>query len=482
MTKILNMRRLGLLGWLFGWMLMMGACGTSNDNNNNNQTNNTNTNTKSFRIECYGNSCDVWGQITEDTTFEAEYLYVLRGGVQVGDENRGRGNIKEKVTLTIQAGTKIVGSNAERSYLQINRGGRIMAVGTKEKPIVFTSPLAPGSRNAGDWGGLIINGWAPVNGCTKSDITGMCELTGEGVTGQYGGDQPEDDSGALKYVRVEFAGGKITAQKELNGISFQGVGSKTQVEYIQVHQGRDDGVELFGGTVNIRWVLITGPWDDGLDWTNGWVGKAQFVIVQQYPGHGDNGIEADNNENDMKASPRSKPTLSNITLVGSPNSQNSDLGMLLRFGTAARLWNVIVTGFNDACLALDNDPTLELAFLDPGFTKVSGELALKHSLIHCKTSYKDPCKTLDEQGACKEQHTEVVKRWFEGQDKNVSADPQLTAPTDPKNPNFKPKDSSPALQDALDPSTQDKWFRSTAFKGAIGSTDWLQGWVTYDEN
>lgn len=479
MTKSQGLRQLLFCMCFVGCLSLTGACGTNNDNNTNNT--NTNTNTKSYKVECYGNSCDVWGQITENLTFKAENLYVLRGGVQVGEENKGRTNAKEKVTLTVEAGTKIVGSNAERSYLQINRGGRLVAVGTKDKPIVFTSPLSPGSRKAGDWGGLVINGWAPVNGCTKSSVTGMCELTGEGETGQYGGDRPEDDSGVLKYVRVEYAGQKITAQKELNGISFQGVGSGTKVEYIQVHQGRDDGVEFFGGTVNVRWVLVTGPWDDGLDWTNGWTGKAQFVVVQQYPGHGDNGIEADNNDDDQDASPRSKPTLSNITLVGSPESQNSDLGILLRFGTAAQLWNVVVTQFNDACLTLDNDSTLNLAFSDPDFTKVSGQVAISHSLIQCKNAFKDPCKKTDEAGNCTEQHTEVVKRWFEGQDNNTEADPELLSATDTKNPNFKPKSSSPVFKDAMDPSKKDKWFRSAAYKGALGTTNWLDGWTTYDE-
>ena len=298
-------------------------------------------------------------QILETTTFNSDTTYVLLSGMSVGD-NAMRQNNENKIQLNIEAGTEIVGQSA-KAYLQINRGAQIFARGTKEQPIVFTTLKKEKTR--GSWGGLIINGSAPVNGCVDN-VAAVCELRGEGLTTyKYGGANPKDNSGVLNYVVVEYAGFEITNENELNGIAFQGVGNGTLVDYIQVHMNSDDGVEFFGGTVDVKHVVLTGNRDDSLDWVHGWKGSAQFVIVEQYSDAANNGIEADNFSKKRDASPRSAPVLANFTLIGSDRAQGAKggSGLLLREGTGAHVLNSYVTGFSSSCLDIDNKETFRNA-------------------------------------------------------------------------------------------------------------------------
>ena len=157
----------------------------------------------------------------------------------------------------------------------------------------------------------------------------VCLHTARGDTGEYGGTDPEDSSGILRYVRVEFAGIEFSPDNELNGIAFQGVGSGTVVDYVQVHFNQDDGIEFFGGTVNAKHLYCTGIRDDSFDWTDGWTGKGQFWVAQQRGDDADNGFEADNNGDDNEANPRSNPTIYNVTLVGGSGRTGK------RYGSAA---------------------------------------------------------------------------------------------------------------------------------------------------
>ncbi len=268
----------------------------------------------------------------ENQTFGADSIWYLENLVFIGDDTTAGA-----VTLTIEAGTLIKGiSSVTPGTLVITRNSKIMAEGTKAKPIIMTSALPRGSRGAGDWGGLVINGNAQLN------VEGGT-AQGEGNSGTYGGGSDpvnDESSGTLKYVRVEFAGRVFTSEDELNGIAFQAVGSGTTVDYIQVHQNKDDGVEFFGGAVNVSHVVLTGNQDDSLDWTSGWIGKADHVVIQQYPGTGDRLIEADNLEDANDATPRSNPTLTNFTMVGSDSSSK---GCTFRRGTSVTLKNSIIT-------------------------------------------------------------------------------------------------------------------------------------------
>jgi hypothetical protein len=267
---------------------------------------------------------------------------------------RGAVFVQNAATLTIERGTVILGETATNGTLIVATGAKIMAVGTPGQPIIFTSDQEVGDRARADWGGLIINGLATIN------LPGGIGV-GEGETGQYGGNDDDDSSGRLSYVRVEFAGTEFSADNELNGIAFQGVGRGTEVDHIQVHYNQDDGIEMFGGTVDWKYAVITGARDDSIDWTDGWRGRAQFAVVQQNGEEADQGIEADNHGETNSLLPRSNPTLYNLTLIGDPDSlegPESDDGILVRAGTAGTFRNFIVMGFKERGLAIDQDSTI----------------------------------------------------------------------------------------------------------------------------
>jgi hypothetical protein len=393
------------------------------------------------------------GTLTEDTTLTADCQWVLRGGVFVGDD------VNETI-LTVEAGTTVYGETSTGGMLVVTRGSKLIAEGTKDAPIVFTSSKSPGSRARGDWGGLIINGRAPINSCEDTS-EGPCEAFGEGGTGWYGGDDPNDSSGSLKYVRVEFAGTLISPDNELNGIGFQGVGAGTTVDYVQVHMNDDDGVEFFGGTVTWKHILVTGVSDDMLDWTDGWTGKGQFFVGQQYADASDNGIEGDNNADNNEATPLTQPWLSHVTLIGSPDSSASDLGLLLREGTGGHIYNVVATGFNEACIDVDHDATFANA--------TAGDLELESSLFACaKTAVEDDGEP-------------NVADWLDAAGNDIAADAGLTKPYDQAAPDYRPTSSSPAASGGQTPG--DAFFTTAAFRGGVDpNDDWTAGWTTHEAN
>lgn len=272
--------------------------------------------------------------------------WYMKSAVFIGQDNANN------ATVTIEAGAKITGSDAP-GMLVITRGSKIMAEGTATDPIVFTSSRLAGSRAAGDWGGIILNGNAPINDGDDGDNAqagGSAE--GEGNTGKYGGTVADDNSGVMKYVRIEFAGKLFTADNELNGLALQGVGSGTTLSYIQIHNSADDGIEFFGGAANVDHLVVTGAQDDSVDWTSGWIGKAQFVVVQQYSNTStDLGIEADNKEGGVDYLPRSNPTLANFTLIGRGASGKG--GALFRRGTDVAMYNSVFTNFKTGASLTD---------------------------------------------------------------------------------------------------------------------------------
>lgn len=410
-----------------------------------------------FVPECVDGVASVTGEYTQPKIkLVAGCAYLLSGGVFIGDD------VNESV-LEIEPGVTVYGDNTTLSFLVVRRGSKLVAEGTASAPIVFTSAVEAGSRKPGDWGGIILNGRAPINNCFNGAEVLPCEAEGEGGTGLYGGSDPNDSSGVLKYVRVEFGGRKITDENELNGVAFQAVGSGTVVDYLQAHRGADDGVEFFGGTVDAKHVVVTAPDDDGIDWTDGWVGRLQFAVVQQADGLGDNAIEADNNNDANDATPRSSPVLSNVTLVGVPTSEKSDLGALLREGTAAQLWSTLVVGFNQACVGLSQSATFEQA--------ASGALVMAASIVDCESSF-----TTDVEGKTNDD----VAAWFNGAGLgNKEASASLTKPYDLAAPDFRPTAGAAALSGGETPS--DSFFQSVGYVGAFdATTDWTAGWITTD--
>lgn len=408
-----------------------------------------NQNTEEVKEGCEDGVCILSGTITEDLTLTSDNVYLLRGGVFIGDD-------ENETILEIEAGTTIYGESSTDGMLVVRRNSKIIAEGTAEAPIVFTSSKAEGSRARGDWGGLIINGNAPINACGDESAE-LCEAFGEGGTGFYGGNDPEDDSGVLKYVRVEFAGTLVSPENELNGIAFQAVGNSTLVDYVQVHMNADDGVEFFGGSVDVKHVLVTGVGDDSLDWTDGWQGSAQYVILHQSDDNGDNGIEADNNGEANDAAPRSNPTLANFTIIGSPNNERSDVGVLLREGTAASIMNFAVLGFNEVCVRVDNEATF--AQLE------EGNITFTNSVLNCATNFDGDYDT---------------EGWFLGQEGNAVGEAALTNAFDFANPDYTPTTMGSAT--AGDASTLDSVLDAAQFIGAVDADDWTVGWTTHAQN
>ena len=400
-------------------------------------------------ITCDQGVCTVpAGNYTGAVNFSASDTYLLDGRVFIGD-----GTTECAGQLTIPAGTQIQGSSARSGYLAILPNSTINANGTAASPIVFSSDALIPSR--GDWGGIIISGNATVN-CGGQGTT----CNGEGDTGAYGGTNDADNSGTLRYVEIAYGGNRVNATDELNGLALQGVGSGTTIEHIHIHKSDDDGVEFFGGAVNAKWLVITGIGDDSIDWTFGWTGRVQFAVVQQYPDASDNGIEADNNGDNNTATPRSNPILSNLTLVGSAASENSDIGLQLRAGTGGQIWSSVVVDFNDAGLDIDDDETFSNANAAPG------NLAVAYSVLCNATNFKN------DGGAFTD---EAFFLTGTGNATGVAMTNTATVPpcglgytaalTSTLTPNFIPTSTSVLMMGGMAPS--DTFFEATAYRGAI---------------
>ena len=275
------------------------------------------------------------GNITANATLTSGSSYKLSGGLHVKAGN----------TLTIEPGVTIVAVDDDApDYILIEQGAKIDAQGTASNPIVMTSEL----KKSGAWGGIHICGRAHTN-------------AGEGVLSEignapYGGSDDSDNSGTLRYIRLEYTGFALDEEHEANGISFYGVGNGTTVEYVQAYKGSDDGFEFFGGSVNVKHMVVTDCTDDSFDWTEGWNGRGQFLVAYQSGEEEcDCLMECDNNGNNFDATPVAHPILSNLTLVGD-NSANNTRGIRLRAGTQAEIYNSIITG-KAKCITLETEQT-----------------------------------------------------------------------------------------------------------------------------
>jgi len=334
--------------------------------------------------------CILSGRIESDTHLTSNFSYLLDGQVIIG-ANTLAGN---KTKLTIDAGTYVFGQTG-LNFLVIDRNGQIYANGSRSRPVIFTyeGDDSADELTRGQWGGIVINGDAPIN-----EAGGQAE--GEGSSGLYGGNNPMDSSGSMTYVQVKYAGQNFTETNELNGIAFQGVGNGTNLDYIQVHNNSDDGIEFFGGTANARHLVLTGNEDDALDWTLGWNGKVQFVAVRQTDSS-EHCIEADNNDDNNDALPRSNPTISNMTCVGDDAADGR--GLRLREGTGALLSNFVVSNFTDYCVDIDQTSTFNNA--GGSIAGLNGNLTLRNSRLNAGN-----CTFEDEAG-----DPFTVSNWFNAQ-------------------------------------------------------------------
>jgi len=298
-----------------------------NDNSDNSVTNNVNPGGGTPT----GQTIYLAGSYDADLTLDPINTYILNGSLIMLDGT----------TLTIPAGMTIKASASGASvYIAISQGAKIIANGTPNEPIVLTSNAT--NPAAGDWGGLILLGKAPIN-----SVVAGATSTSEIASLPYGGTNPADNSGTIQYLRVEYSGGAADGQSENNGLSFYGVGNGTTVQYVESFEGKDDGFEFFGGTVEVSFLYSVNNQDDSIDWTEGFSGKITNAYVKHGADH-DKGIEADGYNSDYgnNASPKfwANPTLTNITIIGNGSTTGGE-AIRLRVGTKASLNNIYIQGF-----------------------------------------------------------------------------------------------------------------------------------------
>ncbi|RZJ45502.1 MAG: hypothetical protein EON86_01310 [Brevundimonas sp.] len=298
-------------------------------------------------------------------------IYSISGRTEVGTD-RGADPAapvagSQQGILTIEAGVRIFGSSGS-DYLLVNRGSQIFAEGTATNPIVFTSRAnvegTTTENSQGQWGGVVIAGRAPTAVCPVGVTAPNAACVGqiEGTSANYGGASTADNSGRLRYVQIKYSGFEISPNNELQALTLAGVGSGTTIEYVQAYNSSDDGIEIFGGNVNLRYIVINGADDDGLDTDTGWRGGAQFGIVTQRATavtNGSRGFE-------WSAAPSgtaffAQPKVSNFTLVGRNAAVAADALLTLNTGTQPTIINSVVTNPSTsaaACLDLDDAQTV----------------------------------------------------------------------------------------------------------------------------
>jgi hypothetical protein len=290
------------------------------------------------------------GNINTTTTLTSDKVWTLKGYVYVTDGAK----------LIIQPGTTIVSDVAEKGALCIERGSQIIAEGTPTKPIVFTSGRPEGQRTPGDWGGIVILGRAKTNRSSEPTIEG-------GIGRPYGGTNDSDNSGVMRYVRIEYAGIAALPNSEINALTLGGVGNGTILENIQTIYANDDAFEFFGGNVNGKNLYAFATADDDFDFDFGYTGTITNGVAKRDPqfvdsGDAGNGVECDNDGTGSAAQPYTHPKLFNMILVGpnvSTSLSNHNLGLRFRRSTQFTMKNSIVWGWMKGGLSLESNETAQ---------------------------------------------------------------------------------------------------------------------------
>jgi hypothetical protein len=417
----------------------------------------------------------ITGNLNGNVNWSNDTIYKLTGKVYV----------KAGGTLNITPGTIIKGDVATAgSCLIVTRGGKINAVGTPTQPIVFTSSATPGNKSTGDWGGLVIAGNARVNvtgGIGTFEGGNLANPDGTTSDGQYGGLNDLDNSGELKYVRIEYAGFPFAPNNELNGLTMGGVGSGTKISYIQVSYGLDDAFEWFGGTVNCDHLVSFRGNDDDFDTDFGFSGKVQFGVALRDTAVADavsgaNGFESDNDAAGSGNGPKTRAIFSNFTMVGPRHTgsvsdtnynKNFKRGAHIRRNSEQSIFNSIFMGW-------------------PTGNHIDGDSCHKNadsSLLVMQNNVIAGCKlNLDSVGGV----TWNISPWFnatanENTIYSANSDVMLTSPFDYFNPNFRPTSTSPMLSGAAFTNPKlANGFTSVNYRGAFGTDDWTADWTNFN--
>ncbi len=423
-----------------------------------------------------GQVINVSGDITADTRWYAEAKYMLSGYVYV----------KNNATLTIEPGTIIKGVSNTKAALMIERGSKIMAVGTPDKPIVFTSDKPKGQRASGDWGGVVLLGKATTNKHDAGTGVGIAE---GGIGSLYGGSDDNDNSGVMQYVRIEFPGIPLlaTANSEINGLTFYAVGSGTTIDHIQVSYSGDDSYEWFGGTVNCKYLVCIRGLDDEYDTDNGFRGKLQFLFGLRDPDisdqSGSNGYESDNDAEGDQLTPVTKPTFCNVTLYGPltvtqtlPANHLFKRAMHIRRSSRLSTYNSVFVGWPKG-LFLDG------ALGDTPAAAETNDLQIENTILAGMTANYEANTT----GTIATPYTvEQTAAYFEAPARGnaLSSLSDIIGPDliNLTSPALLPAAGSPSLTGAsfTNPRLTDPFFTPVTYKGAFGTTDWTTGWCNFD--
>lgn len=399
----------------------------------------------------------VSGSITQNTIWYKDSSYVLSGYVYV----------KNGATLTIQPGTTILGDKASKGTLIITRGSKIIADGTLNQPIVFTSALPEGVRGYGDWGGLVILGNARIN------VPGGVGLIEGGLLGQdatYGGTNDDDNSGILRYVRIEYGGIAYQPNNEINGLTFGGVGRGTIVENVQVSYSGDDAFEWFGGTVNCKNLIAYKCWDDDFDTDFGFRGMVQFGLVVRDPSVADqsqsNAFESDNDGTGSMNLPQTSPIFTNITVIG-PKENGTPNGLYrraihIRRNSMTSIYNSIFCGYPTG-LHIDGTSTQSNAN--------SNSLQIENCiLVNMTNNFEQTNNSNTWPGIVDYFNLPNRNNSIFGSVSNVGL-----------GVNYLPNPSSPLLTTGSfnNPRLSEPFFTQVNFIGAFGTTDWTFGWTKF---
>ena len=420
-------------------------------------------------------------------------VYTLKGWVYICDG----------AELTIEPGTVIKGDKATKAALIVERGGKLIAQGTADAPIVFTSAQAAGQRRPGDWGGVIICGKAKNN-------QGEMQIEG-GPRTKHGGNDDADNSGVLSFVRIEFAGYPFKADQEINGLTLGSVGSGTKIDHVQVSYSNDDSFEWFGGAVNCKYLVAYKGWDDDFDTDNGFSGKVQFGLSVRDPNIADqsqsNGFESDNCADGAQVPPYTTATFSNITFVGPKSAADfknessyitagdyfpnngSGLGkfqaaMQIRRSSRLNCVNSVVTDWPIG-LIVDGEKGNTPAQAEAGNLRLQNIFIANADILGSDANkcYEDKEYDYKNKAVKADSKQSYSHTFFEKQAGNrYLADKSSLLLTDGKGVGvpFMPQTGS-ALFGAQSFTGLDSWFTQVTYIGAFTTNDnWLDGWTNFD--
>jgi hypothetical protein len=390
------------------------------------------------------------------TTWTKNNVYVLDGFVFVNDGQ----------TLTIEPGTIIkgaAGQGASASALIVAQGGKLMAEGTATEPIIFTSvadkiayndagTIVPSTnldqKNRGLWGGIIVLGKASSN--NNPSIKSIEGIPTNESRGQYGGTEDADNSGSLKYISIRHGGTNIGADNEINGLTLGGVGSGTTVEHIEVYANADDGIEFFGGTVSVKYAVVSNGGDDCFDYDEGWRGNGQFWVAIQADDAGDRGGEHDGGPSSNETgTPYATPEIRNATYIG-----NGDNRLItFRDNAGGEYINSIFQGWDKGIDVEDLTSVSSQDRLDDGNLKIEDNVF--YDIAAGTTVDK---LIVSSEGADLSSHVNVSG--------NVVTNPGISA-TNPVPTKTLTEGSAPT----------ESWFDNVKYKGAFSTSNWAENWT-----